>query len=229
MATAAHRALEPDRIRVLVVDDHPVLSEVIRVTCEAAGGLQVVGTVGDGASALAAIRELHPDVVVLDLSLPDMDGLDVARAAKADGAPVRFLVLSGRTDAATVFECHRAGVDGYLEKTAAVDRVTGSIRAVARGERSFSPQHDQAVLDQLRRHVRSVRAASGLGWGLTRREAEVLRLVAKGITTKRIASTLGISPRTVESHIARLYEKLAVDNRVQAVARAASLDLIDLD
>jgi two-component system nitrate/nitrite response regulator NarL len=220
---------DTDIVRVLVADDHPVLREVIKVACQAAGGLEVVGGAEDGAGTLAACRALRPDVLVVDLNLPDMDGLDVVETLRAEGSRVRVLVLSGRSDPDTLLALQRAEVDGYLEKTAAVDRVTGAIRSVARGERVFAPQHEQAAIEGLRRQVREARVRSGLGTVLTRRETEILRLLAGGRTSRQIASALGISPRTVESHIAKVYEKLGGDNRAQAVARAVVLDLVNVE
>jgi DNA-binding NarL/FixJ family response regulator len=216
------------RIRILIVEGHPVLSGVARLACEASPNLEVVGESGGGYEALAACAELEPDVLVLDLSLPDLDGLEVARRLRTSGSEAKILVLTGRTDYETVFESVRAGVDGYLEKTAGVRSIVDAIQKVARGERVFTPEQERGAVSELGRMARQAREASGLRENLTPRELEILGYVSYGLTVKQVATRLGLSPRTVESHIGKLYRKLGVSNRVQAVSRASSLGLIEL-
>ena len=223
---------EPDPTspaRILVVEDHPVLRGVIRLACEHAYGLEVVGEVDDGEAALEACRTERPDVMVLDLALPGrMQGLEVARAVRAEGLPIRILVLTGRTDDQAVFQCVRAGVDGYLEKTAGVRFIADALSRIALGERVFTPEQERGALAELGRMARQARESSGMRAALTDRELEILEYVSLGLTVKQVATRLGLSPRTVEAHIAKLYRKLGVRNRVQAVSRAASLGLIEL-
>ena len=215
--------------RVLVVEDHAVIRGVIKLACEHAFGLEVIGEVETGEAALERCRADGPDVIVLDVALPGhLQGLDVARTLRAEGNPVRILVLTGSADDQTLFESTRVGIDGYLQKTVGVRFIADALRRVARGERVFSRDQERAMLAELGRLARQTREASGAQANLTEREFEILEYVAVGLTVKQVASRLGLSPRTVETHLAKLYRKLGVRNRVQALSRAASLGLIDL-
>lgn len=216
-----------DRARVLVVEDHPVLRGVIRLACEHSRDLAIVGEVDDGEQALEMARDLSPDVIVLDLSLPgELQGLDVARRLRAEGSTAKILILTGRTDDRSVFDSIRAGADGFLEKTAGVRFIADALTRVAAGERVFSPDQERSALQELGRMARLARASSGAQAIITPRELEILEFVSLGLTVKQVATRLGLSPRTVEAHIAKLYRKLGVRNRVQAISRAVSLGLI---
>ena len=215
--------------RVLIVEDHPVLRGVIRLACEHEPRLEVAAEVEDGESALEACFRLRPDVVVLDLSLPgQIQGLDLARRVRAEELPIRILVLTGRTDERSLFEAVAAGVDGYLEKTAGVRFIADALSRVARGERVFTPEQERGALAELGRRARQAREVADVRASLTARELEILEYVSLGLTVRQVATRLGLSPRTVETHIAKLYRKLGVRNRVQALSRAASLGLVDL-
>lgn len=215
------------RAHVLIVEDHPVLRGVIRLACEHSRDLAIVGEVEDGEQALEMARELSPDVIVLDLSLPgELQGLDVARRLRAEGSTAKILILTGRTDDRSVFDSIRAGADGFLEKTAGVRFIAEALTRVAAGERVFSPDQERSALQELGRMARRARASSGAEAIITPRELEILEFVSLGLTVKQVATRLGLSPRTVEAHIAKLYRKLGVRNRVQAISRAVSLGLI---
>jgi DNA-binding NarL/FixJ family response regulator len=215
--------------RVLVVEDHAVIRGVIRLACENAHGLEVIGEVETGEGALEAIEADPPDVIVLDLALPGrLQGLDVARHLRSQGHPARILVLTGITDEHTLFESIRAGVDGYLEKTAGVRFVADALHRVAMGERVFTRDQERAAVAELGRLARQAREVSGAQSTLTDRELEILELAAVGLTVKQVGKRLGLSPRTVETHLSRLYRKLGARNRVQALSRAAALGLVDL-
>ncbi len=216
-------------VRVLVVEDHAVIRGVIRLACEHAFGLKVIGEVETGEEALERCHADPPDVIVLDLALPGrVQGLDVARQLRAEGHPAKILVLTGLTDEHVLFESIRAGVDGYLEKTAGVRFVADALWRVARGERVFSRDQERVAVAELGRLARLTRAASGAQQVLSDREIEILDLVATGLTVKQVGSRLRLSPRTVETHLSKLYRKLGARNRVQALSRAAGLGLIDL-
>ena len=216
-------------VRVLIVEDHPVLRGVVRLACEHTPGLALAGEVGNGEEAVEACRTLRPDVMVLDLSLPGpLQGLDVARIVHAEGTVGRILVLTGRTDDQAVFDAIRAGADGYLEKTAGVRFIADALLRVGAGERVFTPAQEQVAVTELGRLARQARESSGVRATLTERELQILELVSRGLTVKQVASRIGLSPRTVETHIAKLYRKLGVRNRVQAVSRAAALGLVEL-
>ncbi len=216
-------------IRVLVVEDHPVLRGVIRLACEQTPGLAIVGEAASGEEGLEAARALRPDVLVLDLSLPgELQGLDLARMVREEGVVGRILVLTGRTDERSIFEAMRAGVDGYLEKTSGVRFIADALLRVGAGQRVFTPEQERAALAELGRLAERARRTAEVRTLLTERELEILRLLAEALTVKQVASRLRISPRTVESHIAKLYRKLGARNRVQAVARAKELGLVEL-
>lgn len=215
--------------RIVVVEDHPVIRGVIRLACEHALGLDVVAEVADGETALELCRTVRPDVLVLDLTLPgEVQGLEVARRVRAEGLPIRILVLTGRTDGRTVFDSIRAGVDGYLEKTAGVRFIAEALRRVARGERVFTRDQERAAIAELGRLARLSRDESGVRAVLTDRELEILDHVAVGRSVKQVATRLRLSPRTVEAHLGKLYRKLGARNRVQALSRAAVLGLIEM-
>jgi len=214
--------------RVLIVEDHPVLREVVRIACDASPLLHVVGEAQTGEEAMEASRTLSPDVVLLDLTLRGMDGLEVARRLRREGRPVKILVISGRTDDHTVFESIRAGVEGYLEKTSGVRYITDALVRVAAGERVFTRDQERAAIAELGRLARRAREASGLARSVTPRELEILRHLSRGLTMGQVSNRLGVSIRTVETHVAKLYRKLGASNRVQAIAKATDLRLIEL-
>jgi DNA-binding NarL/FixJ family response regulator len=138
-------------------------------------------------------------------------------------------VLSARADDAAVFESVRAGADGFLNKTEGVRTIADALERVARGETVFSQAQRKAAVDELGRLARRSRDVAAAKATLTRRELEILEFLALGLTVKQVATRLGLSPRTVDTHIAKLYRKLGVRNRVQAISRAATLKLIDID
>ena len=215
-------------VHVLVVDAHPVLRGVIRLACGSTGDLQVVAEASDVAEALEAAAAHDPDVVVLDLELADGDGTEVIRGLQSRGSSARVLVLTDRTHGAAVLECLRLGVFGYVDKATGIRTIGAAIRRIGRGERVVDRELEQAAVMELGRFARRAREGSEVASSLTPRETEILGLLSGSLTMRQIATLLSISPRTVETHVAKLYRKLAVRTRVQAVARAASLGLIDL-
>jgi DNA-binding NarL/FixJ family response regulator len=212
--------------RVLVVEDHPLLRSIIRIACEQSPGLEMVGELDDGASALEACRELAPDVILLDLALPgELQGLDLARAIRAERLPVRILVLTARTDREALFESVIVGVEGYLEKASGVRVIADALSRVAGGERVFTQAQMRGAVAELSRRARQARE-TGTSANLSAREIEVLEHAARGFTVGQVARRLELSPRTVETHLGNAYRKLGVGNRVQALARASELGLI---
>jgi DNA-binding NarL/FixJ family response regulator len=213
--------------RVLVIEDHPLIRSIIRIACEQTPGLEILGELDNGSSALEACRELAPDVVLLDLSLPgELQGLDLARAIREEGLPVRILVLTARTDEEALFESVILGVEGFLEKTSGVRAIADALNRVAGGERIFTQAQMRGAVAELGRRARQAREETGARPNLSAREIEVLEHAARGFTVGQIARRLVLSPRTVETHLANAYRKLGVGNRVQALARASGLGLI---
>ena len=192
--------------RVLLADDHNLVRAGVRKILEAQPGFEVVGEVGDGAAALETLRSTEVDVLVLDLTMPGMDGFEVLARAKEVRPEVRVLVLTMHAGSEYVTRAVREGADGYLLKDSAVQELVAAIEAVLAGRSYYSAQV-QHELGQL------LRAGSTLGRPLdllTDRERDVLRLVARGLSTKEIAARLDISPRTVDTHRANLMRKLGL-------------------
>jgi DNA-binding NarL/FixJ family response regulator len=215
-------------IRVLLVDDHPVVRDMVRLACSHRPSLEVVGEAADGIAALAKCRRLQPDVLVLNLHMPELDGFEVMRRLREMGSKVRILVLTSSDDGSAVFEALRLGVDGYMLKTARVEEITAAIEAVANGTQVFSVETERAAIAKLGEHVKTAREGARTLESLTGREREVLALIMKGLSTRQVATRLGLSSRTVETHVGNIYQKLGVRTRVQALYRAARLGLLDL-
>jgi len=190
-------------VRVLLADDHTLVRAGVRRILETQPGFAVVAEVADGEAALAALATHEADVLVLDLSMPGRDGFEVLRRARQVRPGLRVLVLSMHAGAEYIQRAVREGADGYLLKDSAVQDLVAGIRAVMEGRAFYSP----AVQGQLARLAREPRGRGGLE-SLTEREREVLRRVARGLTTKEIAAELAISMRTVDSHRANLMRKL---------------------
>jgi DNA-binding NarL/FixJ family response regulator len=194
-------------IRVLVADDHMVVRSGIRHVLESEAGFEVVGEASSGAEALSLAAALHPDVVVLDISMPDESGLQVAARLRAGSDGPRILILSMHDNAEYVLESVRAGAHGYLLKDTAAIELRSAIRAICRGESYFSPP----VASRLSAAVRGEREGQAAVLDqLTTREREVLQGIAQGRTNKEIATELGISHRTVETHRESLMNKLEI-------------------
>jgi DNA-binding NarL/FixJ family response regulator len=218
--------MAPSAIRVLIVDDHPMVRDVIASACADRATLVVVGEASDGPEAVEKSRALRPDVIVLDLGLPGLSGFEVIRRVSQDEFKPSILVVSGREDHEAIFECIRLGVQGYLVKTGAVEEIAAAVEAVASGARVFSIEQQRAAHASLRDLARRSRDVASAASHITPRELTVLRLLAGGSTNRQIASRLGVSERTVATHLAQTYRKLDVGNRLQAVNRARELHLL---
>jgi DNA-binding NarL/FixJ family response regulator len=215
------------KTRVLIVDDHPMVRQTVRWACEARPTLEVVGEAIDGTEALAMTADLKPDVVVLDLGLPNVDGLEVARRLRSTDHVPKILVLTGRDDSKDLFESMRVQVEGYLDKSDAFDNIGELIEEVAAGRQLITAAQQQIAISHLGDLIRSARKSSQINSVVTERELEVVKLIAEALTTHQMATRLGLSERTVESHISKLYKKLDARNRVEAISKATKLGLLD--
>ena len=201
-------------IRVMVVDDHPMWREgVARDLTEA--GHQVVATSGEGRQAVRVAAAARPDLVVLDLQLPDISGVEVIRGLRALLPEVRVLMLSASGEPQGVLDAVKAGATGYLVKSAAPAEFLDAVRRTAAGEPVFTPGLAGLVLGEYRRLAAAPPAPDDDAPRLTERETEVLRLVAKGLSYKQIADRLGLSHRTVQNHVQNTLGKLQLHNRVE--------------
>jgi DNA-binding NarL/FixJ family response regulator len=195
-------------IRVLVVDDHAVVRRGLRSLLAAADGMECVGEAADGASALELVERLAPDVVLLDLSMPGRDGVEVTRAIRRTGRAVRVLVLTSFGQPDLVLEAIHAGADGYLLKHNEAETLLDGLRVVAAGGSPFDPTVARWLVADVRER--------GHGDTLTEREREVLELVRQGHPNKLIARRLGISERTVKAHVTHILQRIGVSDRTQA-------------
>jgi len=210
-----------ERTRVLLADDHTLVRAGVRRILEAQPGLQVVGEAADGAAALAALGDRDVDVLVLDLTMPGMDGFEVLRRARSIAPGLRVLVLSMHADAEYVARAVREGADGYLLKDSAVQDLVAAIEAVRAGRAYHSPEVQRDLSDLVRGRPTQDPLAE-----LTEREREVLKCVAEGLSTKETAARFEISARTVETHRANLMRKLGVRSVAQLVRIAIREGLI---
>jgi DNA-binding NarL/FixJ family response regulator len=204
--------------RVLVVDDHQVVREGVRMVLEADDAMKIVGEAGDGAEAVRLARMLRPDVVVMDLAMPAADGLTAIAAIRAELSETEVVVLTSADDTASATGAIRAGAIGYLVKDSGAEELRRAVRAAAARQVQLTP----AVAALLMREVRSEDIASSL----TGRETDVLRLIGAGCSNREIARTLGINEKTVTVHVSHLLAKLGLQSRTQAALHALRVGLI---
>lgn len=211
-----------ERLTVLLADDHAMVREGTREMLERDRGISVVGEAADGAAAVAMAAELAPDVVLLDLGLPILNGLEAARRMRELPRPPRILMLSAYDDDDYVAAAVEAGATGYLLKTAHMKDIVAAIRSVALGEVVLDPAVARKLIS------RSDQPAS-TGDVLSARELQVLRYAARGARTKEIGQLLSVSTRTVEAHFTSIFNKLGVSSRTEAILHAASRGWLVLD
>jgi DNA-binding NarL/FixJ family response regulator len=211
-----------DPVRVLLVDDHPLVRSGIRRVLETRPGLTVVGEASSGGDALPLIEGLKPDIVVLDLAMPGVDGLEVLDRLRRRSRTLRILVLTMHAQAEYVRRAIEAGADGYLLKESAVQELLAAIDTVRGGQRYYSPR----VEAELARSAAADSAEADPA-RLTGREREVLRGIARGLSTKEIAARLSISGRTVETHRANLMRKLDIRSIARLTQYAIRAGLVD--
>ena len=216
-----------DKLRVTVVDDHPMWREgVARDLTEA--GFDVVATAADGTEAITRFPAAKPNVLVLDLQIPEPNGVEVTAQVVKQDPTVRVLILSASGEQQDVLEAVKAGATGYLVKSASRAELLDAVRRVAQGDTVFTPGQAGLVLGEYRRLSDAPAADVDNGApGLTERETEVLRLVAKGMSYKQIAERLFLSHRTVQNHVQNTLRKLQLHNRVQLVRYAIEQGLDD--
>ncbi|OGO11190.1 MAG: hypothetical protein A2032_05055 [Chloroflexi bacterium RBG_19FT_COMBO_49_13] len=208
-------------IRVLLADDHAIVRAGIRQFLEHAGDIQVIAEADDGEIAKGLIQQKLPDVVVLDIQMPKASGIDVTRWVRANFPKVGVLILTAFDDDPYVLAVLKAGANGYVLKTASPADLIKAVRDVYIGKSVLDPSITQKLLAQLRHSEESIQVEQ-----LTEREVEVLALAAKGFTNKAIGVQLGISDRTVQGHLAHIFDKFHTGSRTEAVMRAVSLGLI---
>jgi DNA-binding NarL/FixJ family response regulator len=214
----------PAAIRVLVADDQRVVREGLVLLLELLGGIEVVGAGADGEQALALAADLRPDVVLMDLRMPRLDGVAATRRLRERDPEIRVIALTTYDDEQSVVQALRAGARGYLTKDAGAEEIRQALEAVVRGEAAIDPAVQRHLVDALA--TGGPATAGTLPDGLTPREAEVLSLIAEGLSNAEIADHLVVSEATVKSHINHLFTKIGARDRAQAVTYAYRHDLV---
>ncbi|HEV7422067.1 MAG TPA: response regulator transcription factor [Mycobacterium sp.] len=209
------------RISVVVGDDHPVYRQGVIRALNSSGTIEVVAEVADGRAALSAIRDLRPAVALLDYKMPGLDGLDVVNAVTRDALPTRVVLLSAFDDSSLVYKALAEGAAGYLTKGSDSDEIVAAVMTCARGGGYLPTEVAGGLAGEV------TQRAKGEATLLTPREAEVIRMIADGLSVPRIAAKLHLAPSTVKTHVQNLYDKLAVSDRGAAVAEAMRRRLLE--
>ena len=216
---------ELEELRVLLVDDHDLFRTGLKNLLEE-HGVQVVGEAPNGQTALRLVPELVPDVVIMDLNMPGLSGVETTRHLTGMAPLARVVVLTISVDDEDVMDAVMAGACGYLLKDSSIDELLTGIRAAADGESLISPQIAVKVLQRLRSQGKSEDAAETIRAELSDREIEVLKLIANGKDNAEIARELFISPKTVKNHISNILMKLQIENRIQAAVYAVRSGIV---
>ena len=226
---------EPGRARVLLADDHAVVREGLRAVLGPEGGIEVVGEAKDGQEALEACRALSPDVVLMDVRMPGMDGLEATRAIKAEMPRVSVVMVTMHENPDYLLEAVRAGAAGYVLKDSSGERIAEAVRRTLAGDSPLEQGLTMRLLERLAGREGTEAGAAGpeaappreLPEGITPREAEVLGLMSRGLTNPQIGAELGISRGTAKVHVQNIIAKLGVSDRTQAAVRAVELGLFE--
>src|SRR5450756_846749 len=216
------------RIRILLADDHAVLREGMRNILQKEGDLEVVGEAGDGEEAIRLAEELSPDVALMDIVMPKLNGIEATRRIKSTRPSTAVLILTAHEDERYILGLLEAVAAGYLLKSSRAAELVGAIRAVSAGESVLLPAVTARLL------VRAARSGHGFGWTkggeqLTERELEILRLAAKGLGNKEIARQLILSVPTVKAHLVNIFNKIGVGSRTEAVLYAVRKGWVELE
>jgi NarL family two-component system response regulator YdfI len=210
-------------IKILIADDHLIIRQGLRLILETESDLELIGEASDGNEALTLCKKLKPDVVLMDLRMPNMDGLTAIEKLRTEQPNIAVVILTTFNEDELMLRGLQAGARGYLLKDTDRSTLFDTIRAAARGETLLKPEIMARVLAQ----KNSTKSESNEPVNLTDRELEVLKAVARGERSKEIAIQLGISERTVKAHLANIYGKLGVDSRAAAIAVAAQKGLLE--
>ncbi len=213
------------KIRILIADDHPVLRRGLRALIEEEPDMEVVGEAGNGLEAVQLAERLRPDVVIMDISMPELDGLEATRRIRERSPSTYILILTVHAHERYLFPVLKAGASGYVRKTAADEELVEAIRVVARGDVFLYPSATRMLLDDYLAQVRAGREQDSYE-SLSEREREILRLLAEGYTNAEIAQKLSLSVKTVETYRTRIMEKLHLRTRAELVRYALRKGLI---
>jgi DNA-binding NarL/FixJ family response regulator len=218
---------EPEPVRVIIVDDQELFRRGLKMLMEAEPGLDVVGEAGDGATGIELASQVVPDVVLLDVRMPKVSGIEACIAIKEAVPAAKILMLTMSDEESDLYEAVKSGASGYLLKDSSIEEVAQAVRVVADGQSLISPSMAVKLIDEFKQMSRPEREHVP-GLRLTDRELEVLRLVAKGMNNREIARDLFISENTVKNHVRNILEKLQLHSRMEAVMYAVKEKLLDL-
>ena len=215
------------KIKVVVADDHTILRQGIKALLNNQEEIEVVGEAKDGREAIKVIEELLPDVILMDIAMPGLNGLEATRRIKKKFPKTKVVVLTMHTNEEYIFQILNAGADGYLVKETAFQDLISAINSVHRGEAFMSPSISKKVMTD---YIQRAQGEEKVGFDtLTTREREILQLVAEGNSNKKIAEVLFISPKTVETHRAHIMDKLNIHDRAGLIKYAIRKGMINLD
>lgn len=214
-----------NKIKVLLVDDHAIMRDGIRAILSLHDDIDIVGEASEGQEAIEKTRELSPDVVIMDVAMPDMDGIEATRRIRKESPNVKVIMLTQYDNKEYVLSAIKAGAAGYVPKRALGSELVSAVRAVNRGESFLYPSAAAALIDDYRRQAKTADPYEQL----TPREREILKLIAEGHTSREIAENLFISLKTVTGHRAKIMEKLGLRNRTELFKFAVRKGLLTLD
>ncbi|MFN8039385.1 MAG: response regulator transcription factor [Acidimicrobiales bacterium] len=212
-------------IRLMLADDHRMLREGLRRSMTDQG-FDIVGEARDGDEAIRLAEELEPEVILMDVTMPEVDGVEATRQIKINQPQIRIVMLTMHADQEVLAAAIRAGASGYLVKDCSTDEIANAVRMAASGETALSPQLAASMLDEVRKLDQPADEEDRI---ITKREEEVLQLIADGCSTPEVAEQLFISQKTVKNHLASIYQKLDARDRTQAVLQAVRMGIVHLD
>ncbi len=218
-----------DRIRILIADDHELFRRGLRMVLEDEDDIEIVAEAGDGVQAVELAREHAPDVVVMDVRMPSLSGIEATKRIKEEEPGARILVLTISDEEDDLYEAIKAGANGYLLKEISIDEIGGAVRSIHGGQSLISPSMASKLLDEFAAMIRKEEAKEEVpAPRLTPREMEVLQHVAQGMNNREIAKALFISENTVKNHVRNILEKLHLHSRMEAVVYAVREKLLEI-
>ncbi|MEW6189662.1 MAG: response regulator transcription factor [Actinomycetota bacterium] len=219
-----------EKIRVLIVDDHTVFRQGLCKLLEAEEDICVIGEASDGSEAIEMVKNLGPDIVLMDIEMPNVDGIKATTEIKEMYPNTEVVALTAYEDDEHLFKAIRAGSTGYISKHSSADEIVEAIKTVSRGESMITPSLSRRILKKFTSLSKMSKSHRDLLWSdLTKREIEILKLLCEGKTNSQIAEILFISERTVKNHIYNIYQKLQCNTRTEAMLKGIKLGLLDLD
>jgi two-component system response regulator DegU len=218
--------LKTSKIRVVIIDDHPLVREGIKKLLEFEEDIEVLDMAGDGQGAINIARKLVPDVILMDINMPGTNGIEATKVIKREFPQIGIVALTAHEEKDYVLDLVRAGVSGYVLKDICPEKLVETIREVAQGRSVIDPSITKLLFTEVNRMTKPQNREEGKA--ITSREMDILKLLARGLSNKEIASELSISEKTVKNHITSIFRKIKVEDRTQAVLYAVKHHLVEL-